>query len=213
MFSGFKQAHTSQHLFSFGQGVILGAMSDGQSSRQLMAALLQKARQEGLDADGLSGLFSELTAESFANGFEFIPEDGEAPGAMTDGAKRRFSAESAGTNVTQNKPKQVQVVHLPSMQVDPKRLPEGIPSLEKWSKCCLEFGRYGGDGMSYADLVDSKSPEHQSYVKWVKDNPKKSKDPRFIDFYDFLKLHEEMISAKTPGGCFPGSTIVRNFKD
>ena len=44
-------------------------------------------------------------------------------------------------------------------------------------------------------------PEHQSYVKWVKDNPKKSKDPRFTDLVEFLKLHEEMVSAKTPGGC------------
>jgi hypothetical protein len=97
------------------------------------------------------------------------------------------------------------------MPVDPKRLPDGIPSLEKWSKCCLEFGRYGGDRLSYADLVGSTAPEHQSYVKWVKDNPKKSKDPRFTDLVEFLKLYEEVVSAKTPGGCFPGSAIARNF--
>ena len=93
--------------------------------------------------------------------FEVIHES-EAPGAMTDGSKHRLVAESTGQSEIKIKPKQVSVLHLPSMQVDPKRLPEGIPSLEKWSKCCLEFGRFGGDGLSYADLVESTSPEHQS---------------------------------------------------
>jgi len=189
-------------------------MPESKSSRQLLAALLQQASREGLGVDDLSGMFAELTsgAHPLDQDFEVIT-DGDVLGAMTDGSKRRMVDEAPGTTETKTKSKPALSIHLPSMPVDPKRLPVGIPSLEKWSKCCLEFGRYGGDGLSYADLVGSTAPEHQSYVKWVKDNPKKSKDPRFTDLVEFLKLHEEMVSAKTPGGCFPGSSIARSFKD
>ena len=189
-------------------------MPEHKSSRQLLAALLQQASREGLGTDDLSGMFAELTSGALPLDQDFeVIADGDVHGAMTDGSKRRMVGEAAGTTETKIKPKPALLVHLPSMPVDPKRLPDGIPSLEKWSKCCLEFGRYGGDGLSYADLVGSTAPEHQSYVKWVKDNPKKSKDPRFTDLVEFLKLYEEVVSAKTPGGCFPGSAIARNFKD
>ena len=189
-------------------------MSENKSSRQLLAALLQQAGREGLGADDLSGMFAELTSGAFPLDQDFeVIADGDVHGAMTDGSKRRMVDEASGTTEIKIKPKPALSFHLPSMPVDPKRLPDGIPSLEKWSKCCLEFGRYGGDDLTYADLVGSKAPEHQSYVKWAKDNPKKSKDPRFTDLVEFLKLYEEMVSAKNPGGCFPGSTIARNFKD
>ena len=57
--------------------------------------------------------------------------------AMAHGTKRRIFSEPTGSNDAAHK-------------VDPKRLPSGVPSLEHWSHCCLEFGRYELDSARWA---------------------------------------------------------------
>ena len=107
-------------------------MPEHKSSRQLLAALLQQASREGLGTDDLSEMFAESPSGALPLDQDFeVIADGDVHGAMTDGSKRRMVDGASGTTETKIKPKPALLVHLTSMPVDPKRLPDGIPSLEK----------------------------------------------------------------------------------
>ena len=180
--------------------------------KQMMRALVQQAQKEGMNSTSLSGLLDETSSSSrpFPEDFEVLTV--ETRGAMTDGTKRRLCLDRHDFPLPDADEEQMPVMpQFKDLHVSKEILPEDIKSFDQWASCQLEFGRFGKDDMSYGELVTSEKEEHKSYVTWVKNHPKTSKDPRYVDLVAFINAF--LIAKKQASSEFyPSSSYERRFK-
>ena len=191
---------------------VINMAAPSEQVKQMMRALVQKAQDEGVNTSSLSGLLSEAASSSvpFPDEFEILTM--ETRGAMTDGSKRRFCEKRHDSPLPDADEEQMPITSkFKGLHVPKEILPDGIMSFEQWASCHLEFGRYGAKDLCYGELVISEKEEHMSYVTWVKNHPKVSKDPRYLDLVAFINAY---LDAKKEAsvGLFPSSSYVRRFK-
>lgn len=91
--------------------------------------------------------------------------------------------------------------------------PEGIQSLSQWGSTEIMFGKFKGKGMSYADLVASKSDDCLSYVKWIHSR-RASATGELGDLAKYIVCAENVSKQHDPtmGGLIPGTNTRRVFK-
>lgn len=161
------------------------------ATRELLA---QVAREGSLD-----GLMAALGSQSEMDEFELIPG---APGAMTDGAKRRLTSEAELDD---------QLPMCPRAKKSEKEFPHGISSMEEWGQTLIQTGKYARAEMSYAELFDSKDQSHMAYCTWlIAQKSRNDLTAPIRDLVNFLdRASSEGVVAKI---YFPGSSTVRKFK-
>eukprot|EP00435_Cladocopium_sp_Y103_P013345 s443_g3.t1 len=88
------------------------------------------------------------------------------------------------------------------------RLPNGVPSLEKWGRSVLEFGKFASRDWTYEEIMSKSDKEVISYVKWCRSQVD-SAEGCLKDFA--LYIHAvEYDPEQRP--LIPGTEVVRRFR-
>ena len=133
--------------------------------------------------------------------FELVTDD-VADGSMTDASKRRMDQPLVDPRVKAVKSENPCKTESPD-------LPPGIQSMEEWGQTLLTTGKYGKDGLSYAEMVSSSRKEHVSDCQFMLSNHgREDLTPPTRDLVNFFKMHRNASMPKY----FPGSQMIRQMK-
>ena len=172
------------------------------SIRARIQELLRLIQEEGAMGD----LIQQIQED---HGFELVDED--LSGAMTDAAKRRRDGSPERAQIPVLPLTKAVVPQTSASSVDPVKLPEGITSLDQWSRTVLSAGKYAADGLSYHELATSSKQEIRSYCeKMLSWQSRQDLSAPFRDFIEFLKAYYDQRAPQH--GYLPGSRIPRQLK-
>ena len=194
------------------------AVMDSQSVATLRD-LLQQAKAAGV----LGSLVQEV--HDGDEGFELVSQ------AMTDASKRRmdgppegYPEDSRATRVSTQLP----VTRFPKAAAKAKSrpvsvleayanigLPPGVPSLEQWGKCLIEFGKYGGQDMAYIDLLRlaEREARAKNYVEWVRTHTNEGSSALLKDLFHYILCYQQENGMTIVGTPYPGSSTVRRYQE
>lgn len=176
-------------------------------SQSEVAAILQALKANGQ----LDAMLDSMRGTDMANG-----------GTMSDACKRRFDPSDPDDDedfdlITPRIHSRKQSPVTPTTSQPPQKikLPEGIKSLEHWSKTMCELPKMATLEMSYGELVteSKKNPTVAKYLSWVV--TAKDKGERVADLQAFLKASNWKMEDKASesGLTYPGSAVARIMKE
>ena len=101
-------------------------------------------------------------------------------------------------------------VKMPSFSVE---LPPEVPDTDTWGRTIIEFGQFGKDELTYAQLHARNDEKAVSYKKWCRSRHMTAHG-QLADFAKFL-IHMDSLSkspAVTQGPFIPGTSMMRRYK-
>ena len=180
--------------------------------------LLLKAQQSGVLEELLSGVKAPTM---MGDGDSDASWDPLTQGAMTDASKRQLSpptsvaAKSGKTGASLMESLSVTAAQWQQMDASAHgKLPSEVPSCRQWAQTIITFGKLKSQELSYLELVISKDISHTGYVKWVREHVSDTSSAQLKDLAKFIEIYNSVIpingSSET---CFPGSSVVRQYKN
>ena len=172
------------------------------SSKPAVAAAISPAVRELLEKVVQEGSMSDLM-QALRQPAEHLDEFELIPGgvSMTDASKRRHTESPEDHD------------QMPVLRFKAKEdLPHGVHSFEEWGKTLIVSGKYVKREMSYRELAESIDPEKRSYCTWLRSqNSRKDLTAPIKDLVLYLVAYEKKHAKGS--SCYPGSSIVRLFKE
>lgn len=171
---------------------------------KIAVAIMVKARLHGVQEKVMQTVDAEFlritTAQSMNDSSKRLRED---PGASSHASVRTYAA-SASAGVSPPMPSSGQLPTAPS----PPSLPDGVNSMEEWSRCYVTFGKLKNK-LSYKEVLKDCDEEMMGYKKYLWSH-RNTGSPGLVDLVNYLianecDFHENAVTI-------PGSKIVRNFK-